>query len=229
MTSAFHSLTDQQTQSPPDRKALRKHLRACRRSLNPQQQQQAAFRLASLLHQHPRVARARDIALYLPNDGEIDPRIFMAQARRRNVRFYLPILHPIHRGQLAFCQVDGDTPMRPNRFGIPEPVFSARHTRSAWSLDVVLMPLVGFDPEGGRLGMGGGFYDRTFAFTRIRPRLRPALIGLAHDLQRVERLPIEPWDIPVDAVVTDQGIYGYKLNEGFSLRNGKVRTTDPGK
>ena len=69
------------------------------------------------------------------------------------------------------------------------------------------MPLVGFDEEGGRLGMGGGFYDRSFAFTRIRPRLRPTLIGLAHELQKVQKLPVEPWDIPLDAVVTDHRIY----------------------
>lgn len=190
-----------------DRKALRKYLREARRALNPEQQQVAAFDLANTLRHHPRVMGARHIALYLPNDGEIDPRIFMEQTRRRNVHFYLPVLHPIHDGQLAFCRYDERTPMTPNRFGIPEPVFNHRLMRPTWSLDVVLMPLVGFDGEGGRLGMGGGFYDRTLAFTRIRPRLRPALIGLAHERQRVDRLPVESWDIPLDAIVTDERIY----------------------
>lgn len=97
---------------------------------------------------------ARHIGLYLPNDGEIDPGLFMAQSQRRGMHFYLPVLHPIHSGQLAFCRYDAATPMAPNRFGIPEPVFHSRRIRPAWSLDVVLMPLVGFDEEGGRLGMG---------------------------------------------------------------------------
>jgi 5-formyltetrahydrofolate cyclo-ligase len=71
-------------------------------------------------------------------------------------------------------------------------------------MDAVLFPLVGFDEAGGRLGMGGGFYDRTFAFTRIRPRLAPKLIGLAHDCQQVSALPVEPWDVPLHSVVTDK-------------------------
>ncbi|SFR60397.1 5-formyltetrahydrofolate cyclo-ligase [Marinobacter daqiaonensis] len=207
MNDAFQSLTSLAPDTADGRKAIRKDLRKQRRSLNTQQQRDAAIHLASMLRQHPRVMQARHLAVYLPNDGEIDPGLFMAQTRRRNVHFYLPVLHPIHDGQLAFCRFDEDTPMRPNRFGIAEPVFHSRRIRPAWAMDVVLMPLVGFDDQGGRLGMGGGFYDRTFAFTRLRPRLRPALIGLAHDLQRVRRLPIEDWDVPLDAVVTDRAIY----------------------
>ena len=72
-----------------------------------------------------------------------------------------------------------------------------------------MLPLVGFDRRGRRLGMGGGFYDRTFAFSRIRPRLAPKLIGLAHDLQRVQQLPVEPWDVPLHGVVTDRQRYRF--------------------
>ncbi|MFC4260621.1 5-formyltetrahydrofolate cyclo-ligase [Marinobacter lacisalsi] len=207
MSHTFQNLSDFEPESTRDRKALRRHLREARRTLNPEQQKLAAIELANTLRKHPRVMGARNIALYLPNDGEIDPQTFMAQTRRRNVHFYLPVLHPIHSGQLAFCRYDEHTPMAPNRFGIPEPVFHHRLIRPAWSLDVILMPLVGFDEDGGRLGMGGGFYDRTLAFTRVRPRLRPALIGLAHELQRVDRLPVESWDIPLDAIVTDGKLY----------------------
>ena len=74
----------------------------------------------------------------------------------------------------------------------------------------VLFPLVGFDETGGRLGMGGGFYDRTFAFSRIRPCMAPKLVGLAHDFQRVEQLPIEPWDVPLHGVVTDKRCYRFR-------------------
>ena len=69
------------------------------------------------------------------------------------------------------------------------------------------MPLVGFDRHGGRLGMGGGFYDRTFEFVRRVPALSPRLIGLAHDIQRMNLLPVQPWDIPLQGIVTDQGRY----------------------
>ena len=78
------------------------------------------------------------------------------------------------------------------------------------ALDAVLFPLVGFDETGGRLGMGGGFYDRTFAFSRIRPCMAPKLVGLAHDFQRVEQLPIEPWDVPLHGVVTDKRCYRFR-------------------
>ena len=74
----------------------------------------------------------------------------------------------------------------------------------------MLFPLVGFDENGGRLGMGGGFYDRTFAFSRIRPGMAPKLIGLAHDFQKVRELPIEPWDVPLHGVVTDKRRYRFK-------------------
>ncbi len=207
MTRPFQNLADTSTDLSAQRKALRQFLRQRRRDLSLQQQRLAAHRLAATLRQHPRVVRAKAIGLYLPNDGEIDPRVFMEQTRRRSVHFYLPVLHPVHSGQLAFCRYDNRTPLKPNRFGIPEPVFHSRHLRSAWSLDVILMPLVGFDPERERLGMGGGFYDRTLAFTRIRPRLRPMLVGLAHEVQKVDSLPVAPWDIPLDAVVTDVAVY----------------------
>ncbi len=191
----------------PSRTELRKILRHKRRALTPQQQRQAAQRLARQLLGHPLLYRARHIALYLPNDGEIDPRYYMAQARQRGIQFYLPVLHPIHHGQLVFSPYDFDTALSPNRFGIPEPEFHQGLKRPPWALDAVLMPLVGFDRHGGRLGMGGGFYDRTFEFVRRTPSLAPRLIGLAHDLQRMNLLPVQPWDIPLHAIVTDQGRY----------------------
>ncbi|MBS3803478.1 MAG: 5-formyltetrahydrofolate cyclo-ligase [Oleiphilaceae bacterium] len=188
----------------PSRTELRKVLRKRRRALTSQQQRQAAEQLARQLSGHPGLYRARHIAIYLPNDGEIDPGYYMEQARSRGVQFYLPVLHPIHKGRLVFRPYSRNTPLHPNRFGIPEPALIERQTRPAWALDAVLMPLVGFDRHGGRLGMGGGFYDRTFAFVRRLPALAPQLIGLAHEIQRMNRLPVAPWDIPLDSIVTDR-------------------------
>jgi 5-formyltetrahydrofolate cyclo-ligase len=68
------------------------------------------------------------------------------------------------------------------------------------------MPLVGFDKAGNRLGMGGGFYDRSFAFKQKRHSCQPKLIGLAHSIQQVDNLSVQGWDIPVDNIVTELGV-----------------------
>lgn len=188
------------------RRQLRLELRRRRRSLSPQQRRQADQALCRRLHQLPEVRRARRVALYLPNDGEIDPRPLIPWLTRRGVRIYLPVLKPLSDNSLWFVHYHPGTPMRQNRFGIPEP--ETRHgahrarRMPAWALDLILLPLVGFDDRGQRMGMGGGFYDRSPAFTR-RPGPRPSLFGLAHDCQRVDRLPTAPWDVPLDAIISD--------------------------
>ena len=192
------------------RTELRKHLRRKRRSLSFEQQQQASEQLALNLLKHPDLHRARHIGIYLANDGEIDPHLYIHLARRKGIHFYLPILHPVYPGKLVFSPYFDGIRLSANRFGIPEPPFPRSRRRPAWALDAVLFPLVGFDENGGRLGMGGGFYDRTFAFSRIRPGMAPKLIGLAHDFQKVKELPIEPWDVPLHGVVTDKRCYRFK-------------------
>ncbi|TVP61923.1 MAG: 5-formyltetrahydrofolate cyclo-ligase [Halomonadaceae bacterium] len=189
------------------RQQLRQQLRGRRRSLTRQQQRLAAQSLARQLHRLPTLRYARHIALYCPADGEIDPLPFMqALAHQRQRRFYLPVLHPVHHNRLWFRCVNSSTPLGKNRFGITEPQGKGPG-RAPWALDVVLMPLVGFAPDGSRLGMGGGFYDRTFAFVRRWQRTTPKLIGLAHELQRVPALPQADWDIAMHSIVTDKGNY----------------------
>ncbi|GHC29202.1 5-formyltetrahydrofolate cyclo-ligase [Aidingimonas halophila] len=144
--------------------------------------------------------------MYLPNDGEIDPTPLIDWFHRRRVEVYLPVLRPLEHNCLWFVRYHRHTPMRRNRFGIHEPdtrygAHRARR-RPAWVLDLILLPLVGFDAQGQRLGMGGGFYDRSLAFTRQR-RPRPTLIGVAHTCQEVEHLPAADWDVPLDAIVSD--------------------------
>lgn len=201
---------DSDPSAKPSRAALRRQLREKRNALTLQQQQQAADNLAVNLLGHPDLRRARHVAVYLPNDGEIDPSVYVSLARRRGLQFFLPVLHPVHPGRLVFSPFTDDTPLVTNRFGIPEPSFSRGLRRPPWAMDAVLFPLVGFDEEGGRLGMGGGFYDRTFAFTRHRPRLAPKLIGLAHECQKVPELPTESWDVPLHGIVTDEYRYQAK-------------------
>jgi 5-formyltetrahydrofolate cyclo-ligase len=99
-------------------------------------------------------------------------------------------------------------PLINNQFSIPEPSIRLRQPTKPWALDLVIMPLVAFDADCNRLGMGGGYYDRTFAYLNKRRFWRkPILIGVAHECQRVANLESEVWDIPLDAVVTEEKIY----------------------
>jgi len=190
------------------RPALRRKLRHARRQLTPAQQRLAARHLYRQLAQHPRFRRARHIALYLPNDGEIDPRLLLQAAQRRGKATYLPVLNPWPRTRMVFQRIEPGEQLRRNRFGILEPVIRTARQRRVWALDLLLMPLVGFDGKGGRLGMGGGFYDRSLAYRAMRKKShKPTLLGLAHECQRVDRLPLESWDVALQATVTDQGWY----------------------
>jgi 5-formyltetrahydrofolate cyclo-ligase len=195
-------MTQDTKASTSNKKALRRHLRRRRRSLKPAQQRQAARALTRQLLLHFGHRRGRHVGLYLPNDGEIDPRYFMHEARRRGFVIYLPKLHPVLGNLLWFYRFDENTPLLENHLGIPEPCAPRRASRPPWALNTVLMPLVGFDLNGARLGMGGGFYDRTFAFKRLMPARPPALIGMAHDVQQVDELPVASWDVPMNGIVT---------------------------
>jgi 5-formyltetrahydrofolate cyclo-ligase len=190
------------------RPALRRKLRQSRRQLSPAQQRHAARRLYRQLSHHPLFRRARHIALYLPNDGEIDPRLLLRAAQRRGKATYLPVLNPWPRTRMVFQRIEPGERLRRNRFGIFEPVIRTARQRRVWALDLLLMPLVGFDGNGGRLGMGGGFYDRSLAYRARRKKShKPTLLGLAHECQRVDRLPLESWDVPLLGTVTDRGWY----------------------
>jgi 5-formyltetrahydrofolate cyclo-ligase len=190
------------------RPALRRKLRQARRQLSLAQQRQAARDLYRQLAQHPVFRRARHIALYLPNDGEIDPRPLMLEAQRRGKATYLPVLNAWPRTRMVFQRIMPNEQLKPNRFGIAEPVFRPPRQRRIWTLDLVLMPLVGFDEHGGRLGMGGGFYDRSLAYRNRRKNgHKPTLLGLAHERQKVDRVPLQPWDVSLQATVTDKGWY----------------------
>ena len=190
------------------RPQLRRLLRQARRALTPAQQRQAAQGLYRQLAQHPMFRRARHIALYLPNDGEIDPRLLLRAAQRRGKATYLPVLSPWPRTKMVFQRIRPGEQLHPNRFRILEPRINLARQRKVWALDLVLLPLVGFDDVGGRLGMGGGFYDRSLAYLARRKLWRkPTLLGLAHECQKVERLAQASWDVPLQGTVSDKHWY----------------------
>ena len=183
-------------------------LRNARRQLTPAQQQRAARGLYRQLAQHPMFRKARHIALYLPNDCEIDPRPLMREAQRRGKHTYLPVLSAWPRTKMVFQRVEQGEKLRPNRFRITEPRIDRRKQRVIWALELILLPLVGFDESGGRLGMGGGFYDRSLAYRARRSAWhKPALVGLAHECQKVNQLAQASWDVPLEGTVTDSGWY----------------------
>lgn len=190
------------------RPALRRQLRQARRSLSPQQQKRAARDLYRQLAQHPLFRRCRHIALYLPSDGEIDPRPLLREAQRRGKATYLPVLKRWPRTKMSFQRVHPHESMTRNRFRIAEPQDLPARQRKVWTLDLILLPLVGFDEQGGRLGMGGGFYDRSLAYRQLRKNWhKPTLLGLAHECQKVDHLALASWDVRLGAVVTDRRWY----------------------
>lgn len=196
------------TPAPLTRVQLRRQLRNARRALSPLEQRQAALGLYRQLAQHPLFRRSRHIALYLPNDAEIDPRLLLRAAQRRGKHTYLPVLNDWPRTKMVFQRVLPGEKLRPNRFRISEPHINRARQRKVWALDLVLLPLVGFDEVGGRLGMGGGFYDRSLAYRGRRSTWhKPVLLGLAHECQKVERLAQASWDVPLQGTLTDQAWY----------------------
>ena len=187
---------------------MRKELRARRRALSNQQQQSHSQSLARHFVASPLFLRCHSIALYLANDGELDPAPLAAEARRAGKKLYLPVLRARPNRALWFCEFRLGDPLYRNRFGIQEPDIRRRPPRPPWGMDLILLPLVAFDAEGNRLGMGGGFYDRTFSFLRHRNHWRkPLLIGAAHECQQIGLIETRAWDIPLNGVITEAGYY----------------------
>ena len=198
-----------------DRAGLRQQLRQARCALSPREHAAHSAAIAQQLVNHPMFRAAQHIACYLPNDGEVDLVPLITQVWAMGKTVYLPVLSAIHRNHLHFLPyAPGDT-LAVNRFGIPEPLLRSRRVIRITRLDLVLTPLVGFDVHGNRLGMGGGFYDRTFDFLRRRQMWRkPHLLGVAFELQRCpEGLPHQPWDVPLDGVVTESAVHRVRVTD----------------
>ena len=188
-----------------DVKNLRQKIRGLRRALVPAEQSLAAQGLEAQLRAFSVTAGARHIGLYLVNDGEIDPAGFMHWAFTQAKHCYLPVLDIQKNLPMKFAEITPQSQFEPNHFGIPEPVVAVNELITASVLDVLLMPLVAFDLAGNRVGMGGGFYDRTLEFTREQPYdQRPKLIGLAHEFQYADTIEPSPWDIPLDGIVSER-------------------------
>ncbi len=188
------------------RNTIRQQIRSARKALSCNEQKQASSQLLQTLKKHPKVQQAQHVSVTLAYDGEIDLGPFIDWCWQQQKKVYLPVVHPTKTGQLIFLAYQQDTEMVVNRYGIAEPKLShptknIKQTCPAGDLDLVLTPLVAFDHQGNRIGMGGGYYDRLLApwFTQ---RTGPYPIGLAHDCQYISSLPIQEWDVPLPEVIT---------------------------
>lgn len=190
------------TPSPDERAALRRELRQRRRDLPAKSRIAAADGLAAQLLALPFLPAQGYVAGYWALDGEIALHSFQLKLPQGLV-WCLPVLHG---EELRFAPWQPGDALVSNRFGIPEPDVSPSSALDAEAVALVLMPLVGFDARGARLGMGGGWYDRTFAFRKFAPA-PPHLVGVGFDAQRVESLRIEEWDVLPDAICTESTTY----------------------
>lgn len=189
----------------PAKPDIRRQIRRRRRALSTAERRTAAARITAVLGRLHFFSAARRVAVFAANDGEIDP----GPATRYHAakQYYLPVIPADGRRRMGFAPVGPETTFRKNRYGIPEPAVPARELVTALELDLVLAPLVAFDRKGGRLGMGGGYYDETFAFLASRESWhRPKLVGVAFSFQEVPHIDRDPWDIPLSAVVTERGV-----------------------
>ncbi len=181
------------------RAALRRMMRERRREVPPAARIGAAAGIAARLLEHPLPAGAR-VAGYWAADGEIPLHAWQLRLPR-DVTYCLPVVH--EDGRLRFAPWKAGEAVAANRYGIPEPVVPSDALLEPDALDLVVVPLVGFDHRCHRLGMGGGWYDRSFAF-RHRMPAPPLLVGAAFAFQQVDgELPSEDWDVQLDAVCTD--------------------------
>ena len=194
-----------------NRRELRQELRARRRALAAAARHTAAGKLAGLLAELACYRSAVHIAAYASVEGEMDPEPFMQKAHGEGKRLYVPRLSAEHTKILQFIGWKPGMPMRPNRIGIPEPANDGNTMIAPEKLDLVLVPLVAFDRQGRRLGTGGGYYDRTFAFLK-GGATRPLLLGLGYEFQRLDHIDPEPWDVPLNGAVSDRGVYFFTAN-----------------
>ncbi|MCC6208125.1 MAG: 5-formyltetrahydrofolate cyclo-ligase [Gammaproteobacteria bacterium] len=187
-----------------ERARTRRDLRDRRRRLSATERRTAVQRMTRGAAASAVFRNSRRIAFYLPNDGEMDPRPLLRRAWSMHKLCYLPVLDTLGSNRLWFVPYRPGAALRMNRYGIPEPIHAARARVRAAALDLILAPLVAFDQRGHRLGMGGGYYDRSLAFLRGRRHWRrPRLYGLAFEFQQVKHLQAAAWDVGLDGCFSD--------------------------
>lgn len=182
---------------------LRTIFRQKRQQLTADEQQQAQQLLLERFRLHPKVQSSQYIALYMAQNGEIATHALIHYCWQQGKYVYLPVAHPFAAGELLFLRYTPDTPLQKSRWGMLQPRLDVRAVHPICQLELLILPLVAFDAQGNRLGMGGGFYDRTLASLKYHSHLaQPHLLGIAHDCQLARNLPTERWDQPLPEILT---------------------------
>lgn len=182
------------------KKSLRQTLKAIRNHLSPQFQAQSSDAVCRRIQKIDAYRHSKRIALYHAFSGEIGLHDIWRSAPLQGKFCYFPVL--TEEKTLLFLPATPKTPFESNQYGIPEPCVTRNAALPADAFDIIFMPLLGFDVNGTRLGMGKGYYDRTLAAAR-----HPRLIGIAYDFQKLSYIKSESWDIRMDAVVTPSTVY----------------------
>jgi 5-formyltetrahydrofolate cyclo-ligase len=192
---------------------LRKQLRTQRHALSTADHERRSRSAAKAVAASRSFRAGKRVALYLPFDRETDTAALILAARRRGVRIYVPVIVDRRHSRIRFYPLDAKT--RRGVFGIAVPRRLGTPAAPRW-LNLMVIPLVGVDAEGRRLGMGGGFYDRALQFRRRRRQWPgPRLIGFAFDCQRTDSGFAEPWDVNLDALATESGLHHYNVKTGY--------------
>ena len=181
------------------REDIRSHVRQARNNIAPESQNQLALIASRHMLAEIQARSAKHVAIYLTNDGELATQKLIDALWELDINVYLPRVHPFVKGHLLFIRYRPDSVMTVNKFNINEPQLNVGDVIPLHRLDMVITPLVAFDDHGNRIGMGGGFYDRTLADAEPN---KPLIIGFAHDIQQVSQVPFDWWDIPLAMVIT---------------------------
>ena len=181
-------------------KEIRQYMRRQRQHLSPDTYQKSQQKITAKTLAFIQQQQAKNIALYLTFDGEISTQEIIQQLWQLKKNVFLPVLHPFVKGHLLFLAYTPNTQMIVNKFGILEPKLQVQNIIPLNELDIIFTPLVAFDEQNNRLGMGGGFYDRTLQNWQQKSFLP---IGLAYSWQKLPSLPVNPWDQPLHQILTD--------------------------
>lgn len=189
--------------------SLRRVLRQQRLAISATTRKRAARQVERLALRHRLLGRGKRLGFYIPTKGELDILPTLNRALWLGGHCYLPVLPGPRLKKLWFTRLGTGGRWQPNRYGIPE-YHPAMGRHRAGRLDILFLPMLGFDLRGYRMGMGGGYYDATLAFRNTRRAwLRPRLVGVGFEIQRLDYLPADPWDIPLDAVITERRYYRF--------------------
>lgn len=184
---------------------LRKTLRIQRDAIEPSTSEMAAVSAAKILLSHPLFHASHSIACYLARDAEFNTMPIIKTIWQANKQCYLPVLTKDQDKPLHFFKFKAGDALLANRYDIMEPSTLNSQAYPAENLDVVLLPLLAFDREGHRLGTGGGYYDRTFAFlSSVERPNKPLLIGLGYAMQEMQVLLADKWDVGLDGALTEK-------------------------